>query len=302
MKERVMSQVPLNALRAFDAVVRAGSFKAAAESLCVTQSAVSHQVRHLEDWLGRQLFDRSASRPRLLPEGEDLARVAALSLDGIAAACARLSRDPRGQALVIAAIPSVALCWLIPRLAQFRAAHPEAELRIIYAFHGQVIDFAEIDLAFVWAPGDLPAEPGVTAELFLPGESVPVCSPALADAGADMAEIGRMPLLHDTDEGGWRQWFARAGVAPPQRWAGPVFQDFNLLRAAALAGQGVALCPRAMIRDDIETGRLRLLSEVSVMEASGYYLLSGASPPRRDDASAAFRTWALAARETAAAG
>ncbi len=81
-----MSQVPLNAIRAFDAVVRTGSFKAAAETLCVTQSAVSHQVRHLEDWLGRPLFDRSGPRPRLLPEGEDLARVAALSLDGIAAA------------------------------------------------------------------------------------------------------------------------------------------------------------------------------------------------------------------------
>jgi LysR family glycine cleavage system transcriptional activator len=297
-----MSQVPLNALRAFDAVVRSGSFKAAAETLCVTQSAVSHQVRHLEDWLGRPLFDRTGPRPRLLPAGEDLARVAALSLEGIEAACARLRREPGARALVIAAIPSVALCWLIPRLADFRAAHPEAELRIVYAFHGQVIDFTEVDLAFVWAPEALPAEPSVTAELFLPGESVPVCSPALAAAGLGPAEIGRLPLLHDTDDGGWRHWFARAGLPPPARWAGPVFQDFNLLRAAALAGQGVALCPRAMIRDDLDAGRLCLLSEVSVMEASGYYLLSGAAPPRRGDAAAAFRAWALAARETAAAG
>lgn len=290
-----MTQVPLNALRTFDAVVRAGSFKAAAEMLCVTQSAVSHQVRHLEEWLGRPLFDREGPRPRLLPEGEDLARVAALSLDGITAACARLRRDKAGQALVIAAIPSVALCWLIPRLSGFAAAHPEVETRIVYAFHGQVIDFAEVDLAFIYATGPLTVEAGVDAELFLPGESVPVCGPQLAAAG----EIGALPLLHDGDYSGWQTWFARAQRPEPVRWAGPIFQDFNLLRAAALAGQGVALCPRAMIRDDLAAGRLCQVSEVSVMEASGYWLLRGPMAARRGAAARAFCDWALMARTAA---
>jgi DNA-binding transcriptional LysR family regulator len=287
-----MTQVPLNALRTFDAVVRTGSFSAAAEELCVTQSAVSHQVRHLENWLGRPLFDRDGPRPRLLPEGEDLARVAALSFDGITAACTRLRRDSSVRMLVIAAIPSVALCWLIPRLAGFAAAHPEVGTRIVYAFHGQVIDFAEVDLAFVYAAGPLTIEAGVEAELFLPGESVPVCGPQLAAAGA----ISGLPLLHDGDQTGWQTWFARALVPPPARWAGPVFQDFNLLRAAALAGQGVALCPIAMIRDDIEAGRLCQLSKVSVMETSGYWLLRGPMAARRGAAVRAFRDWALAAR------
>lgn len=284
-------QIPLNALRAFDAVVRAGSFKAAAEVLCVTPSAVSHQVRHLEDWLGQPLIDRSGPRPRLLPAGEELARVVALSLDGIAAACARLRRDAGTGRLVIAAIPSVALCWLIPRLAGFAATHPEVSTRIVYAFHGQVIDFAEVDLAFVYSPGSLVAEAGVAAELFMPGESVPVCSPAL-----EGRPVGGLPLLHDGDEGGWRAWFARSGGSGPARWEGPVYQDFNLLRAAALAGQGVALCPRAMIRDDLEAGRLRQVSDVSVLEESGYYLLRAPGPGRRDGAAAAFRDWAFAAR------
>ena len=269
-----MAQVPLNAIRAFDAVVRTGSFKAAAESLCVTQSAVSHQVRHLEDWLGRPLFDRSGPRPRLLSEGEDLARVAALSLDGIAAACARLGPAGRDGPLVIAAIPSVALCWLIPRL------------------EGQVIDFSEVDLAFVWSAGPLTADPGVEAELFLPGASVPVVSPLLAGRG-----IAGLPLLHDMDETGWRAWFARAGEVAPVRWEGPVYQDFNLLRAAAMAGQGAALCPRAMIGDDLAAGRLCQLSEVSVLEASGYYLLRGPKADRRGAAATAFRDWAWAAAE-----
>ena len=269
-------QVPLNALRAFDAVVRSGSFKGAAQILCVTQSAVSHQVRHLEDWLGRPLFDRSGPRPRLLPEAHDLALVAALSLDGIAAACARLGVEARNGPLVIAAIPSVALCWLIPRLAGFRAAHPEIEVRIIYAFHGQEVDFSEVDLAFLYSAGPLGLVPGTIGELFLPGAAVPVVSASLAGGRLD-----EMQLLHDTDEAGWRLWFARTGQRAPPAFSGPLFQDFNLLRAAVLAGQGVALCPRAMIKDDLEAGRLCQLSDVSVMDDTGYHVLRAQGRTRK---------------------
>lgn len=280
-------QVPLNALRAFDAVVRGGSFKSAAQNLCVTQSAVSHQVRHLEHWLGRPLFDRSGPRPRLLPEAEDLARVAALSLDGIAAACARLGAKPRGGPLVIAAIPSVALCWLIPRLSGFRAAHPDIDLRIVYAFHGQEVDFSEVDLAFLYSATPLIPDAGTMGELLLSGAAVPVVSASLSGG-----QLHQMQLLHDTDEDSWRQWFARAGQGRPADLSGPVFQDFNLLRAAVLAGQGAALCPRAMIRDDLEAGRLCQLSDVSVMETAGYYVL------RRQDRArtgvAAFWDWVMA--------
>jgi len=280
-------QVPLNALRAFDAVVRSGSFKGAAQNLCVTQSAVSHQVRHLENWLGRPLFDRSGPRPRLLPEAEDLARVAALSLDGIAAACARLAAQARGGPLVIAAIPSVALCWLIPRLAGFRAVHPGIELRIVYAFHGQEVDFAEVDLAFLYSAGPLSPYPGTVGELFLPGAVVPVVSASLAGG-----RLQDMQLLHDTSEDGWRHWFARAGQGQPEVLSGPVFQDFNLLRAAVLAGQGAALCPRAMIRDDLEAGRLCQLSDVSVMESAGYYMFR--TQDRSRSGVAEFWDWVMA--------
>jgi DNA-binding transcriptional LysR family regulator len=292
-------QVPLTALRAFDAVVRAGSFRGAAEMLCVTQSAVSHQVRHLEEWLGRPLFDRTGPRPRLLPDAADLARVTALSLDGIEAACARLRPAGRGQTLVIAAIPSVALCWLIPRLAGFRAAHPDVVTRIVYAIHGQEIDFADVDLAFVYAAAPPGPVAGVEMEMFMTGTAVPVCSPQLAAGGEAPGEMAALGLLHDTDEGGWRDWFRRAGVAMPARMTGPVFEDFNLLRAAALAGQGVALCPHAMIRDDLLAGRLCQMSGIGVMEQSGYYLARGRLPGARRAAAAAFRDWALAAREEA---
>ncbi|MFZ1468247.1 MAG: LysR family transcriptional regulator, partial [Paracoccaceae bacterium] len=147
-----MGTLPLNALRAFEAVARLGSFKAAADALCVTQSAVSHQIRNIEDWLDKPLFTREGNRTRLLPDGADLARSLSVSLTEIEAACHRARAKKTNQALVIAAIPSVAMCWLIPRLSRFRAAHPDIDIRIVYALHGHDINFQDVHLAFVFAP------------------------------------------------------------------------------------------------------------------------------------------------------
>ena len=103
--------------------------------------------------------------------------------------------------------------------------------------------------------------------------------------------------MHDTDSGGWQEWFDRANSNIKAPATGPVFEDFNLLRAAALSGQGVALCPLAMIRADLEAGRLVRLSDVMVLEETGYYLLWGAlgSTPVMEQARA-FRDWAFAER------
>jgi LysR family transcriptional regulator, glycine cleavage system transcriptional activator len=181
-------QIPLNSLRAFDAVARTGSFKAAAELLFVTQSAVSHQVRHLEEWLGGPLFDREGGRPRLRPRGGGTGAggepVAGRDGGGL-----QPGAGTGGWVgpLVIAAIPSVAVCWLIPRLAGFRAAHPEVEIRVVYAMHGRDMDFRDVHLAFVFGKG----QPEGQAEAFLPGVSVPVCSPAMLRGGGRPAAAHR---------------------------------------------------------------------------------------------------------------
>ncbi len=295
-----MAQLPLNALRVFEAVARLGSFIAAADALFVTQSAVSHQIRHLEDWLGAPLFDRRAGRPRLLPHGEDLARTLGLSLSEIAVACERARESPAPQPLVIAAIPSVAICWLIPRLSAFRARFPDIEIRVIYAMHGRDIDFRDVHLAFVFADST-PTKTGVTARPFLPGASVPVCSPALvAGLGGQVlsgATILAAGLLHDTDATGWQAWLHKAAADVPSQLPGPVFEDFNLLRAAALSGQGIALCPVAMIHDDLSTGRLIQLSSITVLDQFNYYLVSGnPAEPSIRTAMEAFMDWVFTAR------
>lgn len=291
-----MSQPPLNALRAFEAVARTGSFRAAAADLFVTQSAISHQIKHLEDWLGVSLFDRSGRTPRLLPRGIALARDLTTAFDGIDAACRRARPASSDGAVVVAAIPSVAVCWLIPRLPRFRVLHPEIQLRVIYAHHGHEIDVTTTDVAFTFADVR-PQGEGIVAEPFLSGRSVPVGSPTLVGTGPAKLSVEwllAMGLLHDTDLSGWKTWLARAGSDIPDRLPGAIFEDFNLLRAAALAGQGVALCSLAMIGPDLAEGRLVQLSERSVLDEYNYYLIQSSQTLRdtgRRRAREAFLSW-----------
>ncbi|MGP9805347.1 LysR family transcriptional regulator [Paracoccus sp. NSM] len=301
-----MSQPPLNALRAFEAVARTGSFRAAAEALFVTQPAISHQVKHLEQWLGAPLFDRSGRVPKLSPRGAALARDLAAAFDGIEAACRRARPSVADGAVVVAAIPSVAICWLIPRLPNFRARHPDIQLRVIYAHHGHAIDYATTDLAFTFADAT-PQVAGTVSAPFLSGLSVPVASPSLVGAPPDRLSLDWLlgvGLLHDDDPLGWQAWLRRAGEPVPDRLPGAIFEDFNLLRAAALAGQGVALCSLAMIRPDLAEGRLVQLSDLSVLEDFDYYLtqsqLTEGDAARRK-ARRTFLDWIEAERERSVA-
>ncbi len=297
-----MPRLPLNALRTFEAVARCGGFGAAAMELSVSQSAVSHQIRHLEDWFGAPLFERSGGRPTLLPHADALARTLNTSLSGIDAACRRARRSAGPATLVIASIPSMAVCWLIPKLADLRAHHPNFPVRVIYALHGHDIDYGEVDLAFVYGP-EPDAPPGARCHNFLPGAATAVCSPAVLEAmgGASLlACAGLVDFLHDTDTTGWTHWFAHSGVEVHTVPTGPVFEDFNLLRAAVLSGQGVALCPPAMMRDDFAEGRLVQLSRTVVNEDHRYWLIErDAEDATTAELSRAFIRWLFETRESA---
>ena len=301
-----MTSLPLNALRAFEAVASLGSFRAAAEALFVTQSAVSHQIKNVEEWLGRSLFEREGNRTRLLPHGADLARSLAGSLAEIEAACNRARNI--SQPLVIAAIPSVAMCWLIPRLSRFRTAHPEVEIRIVYAMHGREINFHDVHLAFVFAK-QAPSGPMIDAQFYLAGQSVPVCSPSrlahLGHAPETVTDFLTLGLLHDGTPTGWTNWLSGVGGGLPDQasaasFDGTTFEDFNLLRAAALSGQGVALCPKAMIQPDLKSGGLVQISQRVQDDGYNYYLLSSTSvAPLVNRQAQVFLDWAMAERDKA---
>lgn len=289
-----MKQLPLNALRVFESVARCGSFKQAAEELSVSQSAISHQIKHLEIWLDKPLFDRSGSRPLLLPQAHVLADTINRALSNIDIACKNLSAPNDTRSLVIAAVPSVAVCWLIPRLADFNAQHPDIATHIVYNLEGRQIDFNKVDLAFTFSNAP-PTLPNHDVTLFQTGISVPVCSPKLRDS-IDKKNLPQTiisaGLLHDSTIDGWTDWLQRSNYQSTAPISGPVYEDFNLLRTAALAGQGVALCPLALIASDLESGQLVQLSDTAINEDSNYYLIKRKATSD-ESASEQFSTWVL---------
>jgi LysR family transcriptional regulator, glycine cleavage system transcriptional activator len=295
--EFYLARLPsLNALRCFEAAARSGSFSKAAEELNVTQSAVSHQIRQLEQWFGLTLFDRQGRNTLPTPKGQELARSLAESFDIIAAACRRLAQSEAGPTLTIAALPSIATIWLIPRLSQFFAAHPEISVKVIYAFAEQKLNFDECDIAILWGPGEWE---GSRSTRFLPGNTVAVCNPGFLEKQGPFENVQNIlgkPLLHDTDRLDWQNWMRHAGLKHAGPAPGPIFQDFNLLRAAALAGQGIALCPKSLITDDLASGRLVQLSDTEIKLDYAYCIIEPADGSgRRTDAITQFKDWLLGA-------
>jgi DNA-binding transcriptional LysR family regulator len=290
-----VSRLPsLNALRCFEAAARSGSFSRAAEELNVTQSAVSHQVRQLEQWFGLTLFDRLGRQTVPTAKGQELARSLAEAFDIMAAACRRLQQSDAGPALTIAALPSFATIWLIPRLSQFFRDHPEVSVKVVYAFAGQQIDFDEVDIAVLWGPGEWE---GCRSTRLLPGSTVPICNPIYLEKegpfDVPQAILGK-PLLHDTDRLDWQNWMRHAGLKHAGPSPGPIFQDFNLLRASALAGQGIALCPRRLIEDDLASGRLVQLFDIDIKHDYAYSIIEpGSGGGRRSEAVETFKHWLL---------
>jgi LysR family transcriptional regulator, glycine cleavage system transcriptional activator len=285
---------PLNALRCFEAAARHRSFSRAASELHVTQSAVSHQVRQLEDWFGIMLFERQGRQTLPTSRGEalalDLAEAFGIMLD----ACRQVKAGHGGATLTIAVLPSIATIWLIPKLEAFFQAHPTIPVKVVYLLQGQPLSFDDIDIAITW--GKDGANAGKAVRL-LAGDTVAVANPALIarDGPFDKSHsLLHAPLLHDTDRQGWLRFMKKLGLRHANPDSGPVFEDFNLLRAAALAGQGLALCPRSLIMDDVKAGRLvHLFDGTAINEDWGYWLVEPENTEGRADAIAAFKAWIL---------
>lgn len=286
---------PLNALRCFEAAARHRSFSRAASELHVTQSAVSHQVRQLEDWFGVMLFERQGRQTVPTAKGETLASGLAEAFAIMQESCRQVKASQAGATLTIAVLPSIATIWLIPKLAAFFKAHPEVPVKVVYLLAGQPLNFNDIDIAITW--GTERSQQEGRATRLLQGDSVAVANPALiARAGPFERSHALLhaPLLHDTDRQGWQLFMKRLGLRHANPESGPVFEDFNLLRAAALAGQGLALCPRSLIQDDVSSGRLVVLFEgTAVNEELGYWLVEPLNTEGRAAAIGAFKAWLM---------
>lgn len=247
---------PLSSLRAFEAAARHGSFKKASAELAVTPTAISHQIRALEDYLGNPLFERGTRQVRLTPDAQRLFIVLRNGLDDFAAAIAAFRRQTKRASITITATMAFTAKWLVPRVSRFQAAHPDIDLRLHAS--DEAVDLAanDIDIAIRYGRG--PYAGHRTTPLFT-DHFAPVANPSLSLSRPQ--DLVRLPLIHfewkrhDPANPSWALWFDAANLAiePASHLR---FSDESHAIQAAVAGQGVALLSLALIRDELAAGHL----------------------------------------------
>ena len=289
---------PLGALRAFEAAARNLSFTVAATELCVTQAAISHQIRQLESWLGFSLFERRGHVLTLTTKGRSYLPELSEAFDRMSAATLRLRERSDGP-LRITALPSFASRWLVPRLGRFRALHPQVDVKL--ASSADLWDFStdRFDLAI---RSGLGRWPGLKADLIAQESLSPVCSPAVAAGPPPLhtpSDLRRVELLHDEPGSAWRHWCEHAGVAGIDLQAGRAsFDDASLALQAAVDGQGVVLGRLMLAADDLAAGRLVQPFDITLPNDYSYWLVYPRAAAERPDV-AAFRGWLLSEARSA---
>ena len=308
--QRSLQKLPsLDFLRGFEAAGRRLSFTLAAQELYVTQSALSRQVKALEDALGTSLFERRHRALALTVAGAAFHRSISEALDALASAADRVRGGARSPGLTLSTTVSFASLWMIPRLASFREAHPEVEVYV--SADNRVVELArgDVDIAVRYLPDA--AAPADALRLF--GERMtPVASPRIVHGKTALrapADLARHVLLHYDDPDGrmpwldWGSWLAANGE-PRLRPAGSLrFRLYDQAIQAAVGGQGVALGRLPMIAEHVRDGRLVTPFARKYESARSYFAIVAPRARERDDV-ASFLRWigAEAARECAAVG
>ncbi|OJA04262.1 LysR substrate-binding domain-containing protein [Halomonas sp. QHL1] len=282
----------LSSLRAFEAAARHESAKQAAQELSVTATAISHQVRGLEEALGVSLFLRKPRQLKLTPQGRELQQVLETAFDSISHVVERLSDVPVRQTVTLSTTPAVAVRWLLPWVCLLRDSHPDIDLRV-HASHAPVaLDGIIADVAIRYGDGHWP---GLVAEKLFDNTFIPTCSPRLG-----LHEVTQLPshsLIHFSSQGAisspldWAAWQKQAKVPGLDVSAGLVFSDETHAISAAVGEQGVALMSRQLIKDELEEGRL-VQPFGPEFEGKPFYLVYPESR-QQDPVILAIRDWVL---------
>ncbi len=283
---------PLNALRAFEASARQLSFTKAAEELFVTQAAISHQIKSLEEHLGLKLFMRKNRALLLTEEGQSYY----LDIKDIFTALHEateklLARGAKG-AITVSMQPSFAIQWLVPRLNAFNQLHPEIDVRIKAVDQPDNSLTEDVDIAIYYGRGRWP---DVHAEKLHTEYLVPVCSPMLLQGKKPLKtieDLAKHTLLHDTSRRDWKRWFKEVGVKGTNVNHGAIFSHSSMVLQAAIYGQGVALVNSVLAKPDIDAGRLVCPFEHVLISKSSFYIVCR---PHQIELGkiASFRRWVL---------
>jgi len=264
---------PLNAIKAFEAAARHESFTRAAEELFVTQGAVSHQVKALEEEFGLKLFTRERQRLVITEAGREYLGVIRDALDRIAIGTERLMQRRSSGALTISTSPDFAAKWLVYRLGRFAEAHPDIALRVSADMHQ--VDFAREDVDLAVRHGD-GRWAGLHVERLAAEQLFPVCSPKLLGGRTRLrspADIAKFPIIHLGTHKDWAKWLAAAGVTGVDLAQGLVLNRASMLIDAAVDGQGIVLARTTLSAWDILNERLVRPFATSVRLASNYWIV-----------------------------
>lgn len=278
---------PFAAVKAFEAAARHRSFKKAAEELCLSPSAISHQIRALEEYLDTALFERRAGTVELTLTGRGYAGKLTGLLDAFDETT-RLVRDAGKRPFRVLCTPGFAARWLVPRLGRLSFGD-RVRLRVSVGAPSTDFSTNDADLVIQWADDPVP---GVKTEPFMRSHRYPVISPDLLEEETVRTpeDLLRLRLMHDETADAWDEWFEAAGIDPPEFPQGPVFPNCELATTAAEQGQGVSLAYDAMVRDTLASGRLVRLFEAVTMPIVIYslaYPAARASDPMIRE----FRNW-----------
>jgi LysR family glycine cleavage system transcriptional activator len=262
----------LNALKTFVVAGHYLNFTKAADDLLVSPSAVSHQIRVLEDYLNFKLFIRQNRTLSLTSEGAHLHTALEGPFDQIARALQESAQSRRREFLHIALRPFISSAWLAQRLNSFWGQHPEIQIDLMHSI--KVPDFMtdNIDLAIVWGKGNWP---DMVSKFLLPGNLTPICSSKLIEEKGlpeSPEDLDRFTLIHDEDRTAWDAWLKKSGAGHVNCQGNPIIDDTNVRVQSVLNGQGVMLgCP-TLLRQELEAGSLVQLFDIC-LDTYAYYLV-----------------------------
>jgi LysR family glycine cleavage system transcriptional activator len=292
-----MSRLPsLNGLRAFEAAARHLSFTRAAEELNVTQTAISHQIKRLEEELGLRLFIRQNRTLVLTADARDYLPGIRAAFQDLRLATERLKRKENENVLTVSTLTSFATKWLVPRLSRFQELHPSIDVRVTTSM--ALVDFTRdgVDVGIRYGHGKWQ---GLRADWLMADELFPVCSPALLNGDAPLRnpeDLARHTLLHTSHdmEDDWRVWLTASGLPVNLSTQPGLTFDLQFMTVqAAIDGLGVAIGRTAIVETDLAKGRLVAPFEMSLPTVAGYYLVC---PHAAEDTPkiTAFRDWLIA--------
>ena len=283
---------PLNSLKCFEAAGRLLSFTEAARELNVTQAAISHQIKVIEEYLGVSLFDRYPRRLALSEQGKALLPDVTEAFDRVSQAIGALSQEQYSNLVSVRLAPSFAAKWLSPRLKYFWLQFPEIDLCLFHAHDAVDFEREEIDIAVTYGKGDWP---GVVADKLLGLDFFPVCSPVFMHNDKPLIKLDNLryySLLHDASYECWRDWIELAGVQGIDSDKGTIIDDTNVLIQAAIDGQGIALGSTTFVEDHLEAGRLVKPFDINLVNEFCYFVVCPESH-LKNPAVRAFKEWLL---------